>query len=365
MLPDHDDAPVGRVLGRREVLALLGTSAGVALCASRLRGAFSRADGAWPTVSALAATPSCIVRPALTEGPYFVDERLNRSDIRSDPSNGTVKDGAPLALRFAVSRMDGAACTPLAGALVDVWHCDALGVYSDVTDPGFTTVGQKYLRGYQVTDADGAARFTTIYPGWYGGRTVHIHFKIRTDPTSAAGLDFTSQVFFDDSLTDVVHARAPYATKGPRTLRNAGDFIYRGGGDQLLLTVTDDGAGGYVATFEVAIDATGTSGGRACTTVAACQTALATALPDPSAATSRKARRVARRLRSGAARVAKLLGRADGATSARQTRLRDRARTLLATLLALSQDADERGVLDVALAPLAAAIGGLLDQIPS
>lgn len=365
MLPDRDDAPVGRILGRREVLALIGASAGVALYASRLRGAFSRADGAWPTTSALAATPSCIVRPALTEGPYFVDERLNRSDIRSDPSTGTVKDGAPLALRFAVSRIDGSACKPLAGALVDLWHCDALGVYSDVTDPGFTTVGQKFLRGYQVTDADGAARFATIYPGWYPGRTVHIHFKIRTDPTSAAGLDFTSQLFFDDNLSDVVHTRAPYASTGQRTLRNTGDFIYRSGGDQLLLTVANDGAGAYTATFEIGIDTTDTGGGRACTTLAACQAALAVALPDPGSAASRTSRRMSRRLRSRAARATKLLGRAAGSSGARQTRLYDRARTLLATLLALTQTADERGVLDAALAPLAAAIGGLLDQIPS
>ena len=159
--------------------------------------------------------------PYKTEGPYFVDERLKRSDIRTDPSDGSVSDGTRLALSFAVTRLDGSTCLPLQGAVVDVWHCDAGGVYSDVNDPGFNTTGRKFLRGYQVTDASGAVTFTTIWPGWYAGRTVHVHFKIRLDPNASSGFDFTSQLYFDDSLTDVVHAQQPYAAKGQRTRRNA------------------------------------------------------------------------------------------------------------------------------------------------
>ena len=83
------------------------------------------------------------------EGPYFVDERLNRSDIRSDPTDGQVKPGTPLALTLLISRLNAGDCQPLAGAQVDIWHCDAQGVYSDVQDPGFNTIGQKFLRGYQ------------------------------------------------------------------------------------------------------------------------------------------------------------------------------------------------------------------------
>jgi protocatechuate 3,4-dioxygenase beta subunit len=157
------------------------------------------------------AAPSCVVVPALTEGPYFVDEKLNRADIPSDPSNGSVKDGAPLNITVRVSQMNGSACAPLAGARVDVWHCDAAGVYSDASDPGFNTQGQQFLRGYQVTAADGTAQFTTIYLGWYQGRAVHIHFKIRADPDSETGHKFTSQWFFDEALTDQVHAQPPYA----------------------------------------------------------------------------------------------------------------------------------------------------------
>ncbi len=160
-----------------------------------------------------------------------------------------MKDGARLALAFSVSRIDGSSCVPFEGVLVDVWHCDALGVYSDVSDPSFDTVGQKFLRGYQMTDANGAASFVTIYPGWYQGRTVHIHFKIRTDPDADQALEFTSQLYFDDELTDIVQAQQPYAAKGQRTLRNDGDGIYQNGGSQLLLTVADDGSGGYTATF--------------------------------------------------------------------------------------------------------------------
>ena len=255
----HDGQQRGRMLDRRQALALLGTSAGGALLVTwgpRMRAP----SGSWRLIqTANAATlPSCIVRPEETEGPYFVDEKLERSDIRSDPSTGTVKDGARLALAFSVSRIDGSSCVPFEGVLVDVWHCDALGVYSDVSDPSFDTVGQKFLRGYQVTDANGAASFVTIYPGWYQGRTVHIHFKLRTDPDAEQALEFTSQLYFDDELTDIVQAQQPYAAKGQRTLRNDGDGIYQSGGSQLLLTVADDGSGGYTTTFEIGIQASGT-----------------------------------------------------------------------------------------------------------
>lgn len=255
-----DDAPVGRVLTRREVLTLLGAGTGAALLAACLPTALSSSSPgssagalASPSASASAsgqagAIPSCIVRPELTEGPYYVDEELNRSDIRSDPASRDVREGAALGLAFAVSRINGTSCTAFEGATVDVWHCDALGVYSDVQDPSGSTVGHKFLRGYQVTDATGAAAFTTIYPGWYRGRAVHIHFKVRTD----SGLEFTSQLFLDDALTDTVHQRDPYAGQGQRDTRNADDSIFRGGGDQLLLDARQDGDG-YAAIFQIGI----------------------------------------------------------------------------------------------------------------
>ena len=249
-----DDAPVGHILSRREVLALLGGS-GAVLLAAYAPGVLASppptaapqpTNAAATTAASSAATlPSCIVRPAVTEGPFFVDEKLNRSDIRSDPTTGAVKDGAPFALTFLVSRVTGSACAALGGATVDVWHCDALGVYSDATDPSFNTKGQKFLRGYQTTDATGKAQFTTIYPGWYQGRAVHIHFKIRT-----ATSEFTSQLFFEDALNTLVFAQLPYSQKGTQAvMKNAADGIYK---SQLLLAVTKNG-NAYAATFDIGL----------------------------------------------------------------------------------------------------------------
>jgi protocatechuate 3,4-dioxygenase beta subunit len=234
---DNDDRQLGTILGRREILALLG-GAGAAGAALLVRGRSAPA--------AAAQVPACVVRPEVTEGPYYVAEDLVRSDIRSDPATGEVKAGAPLTLTFNVSQVSGSACTPLSGATVDVWHCDAAGVYSDVSDPGFNTKGQRWLRGSQVTDENGLATFTTIYPGWYAGRAVHIHFKVHPD----AGSVFTSQLFFDDALSDKVFAQAPYAGRGGRRTLNRDDGIYQ---DLLLLSVTEQD-GGYAATFPLGID---------------------------------------------------------------------------------------------------------------
>jgi len=210
-----DDRPIGRILTRREVLALLAGSALVAVCAPARVTSPSAATAA-PVASATAAAaatvmPSCVVRPALTEGPYFVDEKLNRSDIRSDPSTNAVKPGTPLVLTFLVSNVRGGACTALANATVDVWHCDALGVYSDASDPNFgSTKGTKFLRGYQTTDPSGSAKFTTIWPGWYRGRAVHIHVKVHV----SGKVVHTGQLFFDDSFTDTVYASTGLQSTG-------------------------------------------------------------------------------------------------------------------------------------------------------
>jgi len=267
---DSDDRQVGRILRRREVLALLGAAGGVAIVAgsrfSRLAATSGEVAAAMVPAAAAASSANvslaqstvatCVVKPELTEGPYFVDEGLNRSDIRVEPSDGSVKDGAPLELVFNVSQITGGVCGSLAGAQVDVWHCDAQGVYSDVSDRSFpsSSLGEKFLRGYQLTDESGEARFTTIYPGWYTGRAVHIHFKIRTTSTTSDPYEFTSQLFLDDALTDQVHAQAPYASKGQRDTRNARDDIYRGGGDQLLLNAVPLESGGYTGTFALALD---------------------------------------------------------------------------------------------------------------
>ena len=196
--------------------------------------------------------PACVVRPEQTEGPYFVDEKLNRSDIRVDPSDKTIKPGAALRLELRVSHVASATCNPLNGAIVDIWHCDALGAYSDVRDAGFDTRGKKFLRGYQSTNADGLAEFLTIYPGWYEGRAVHIHFKIRADAAAKRGYEFTSQLYFDEAITEQVYKQAPYSSKGRRTTTNDADFIFRRGGKQLLLVPTKNSQG-YAAKFDIGL----------------------------------------------------------------------------------------------------------------
>ncbi len=242
---DIDDRPVGRVLSRRELVALFGATA-VAALGHRL--------GAQPQSPGAAATgASCIVRPQQTEGPYFVDEKLVRSDVRADPATGIARPGAPLELALSIAQVTAAGgCAPLAGAMVDIWQCDALGVYSDSRDRSFNTTGQKFLRGAQVTEAGGLVRFTTIYPGWYPGRAVHIHFKVRTGSAAAPGYEFTSQFYFDERLTDRVHAAAPYATHAGQRTRNERDGIFGRGGSELILPVMET-RGGYTASFNVAM----------------------------------------------------------------------------------------------------------------
>jgi protocatechuate 3,4-dioxygenase beta subunit len=270
---ENDDLPVGRVLSRREVLALFGF-AGTSLLAActvattvpNTESATAVAIATVPTAQATAASevapvaavntvtvPSCVVRPEMTEGPYFVDGQLERSDIRIEPTDNSIKEGVPLTITFALAQITDSTCSPLAGATVDIWPCDALGVYSGVSDPGFDTSDQSWLRGYQVSDENGQLVFTTIYPGWYSGRAVHIHFKIRTTVTGNETYEFTSQFFFDEALSDQVFTQAPYNSKGQRDTLNATDGIYAGGGEQMLLTLTGAN-GGYATTFEIALD---------------------------------------------------------------------------------------------------------------
>ncbi|WP_034386822.1 intradiol ring-cleavage dioxygenase [Deinococcus sp. YIM 77859] len=254
---DNDDAMVGTLLSRRRALALLGLGGG-ALATTGLMGCNGTAAGSGTgTGGTGTALPSCVVRPALTEGPYFVDTKLQRSDIRSDTGTGTIQLGVPLSLTFQITRVGSGGCTPLGGVMVDLWQCNALGVYSGVSGNGQpSTVGQDFLRGYQLTDARGEATFTTIYPGWYPGRTPHLHFKLRVLSASGSTQEFTSQLFFEDALSDTIYRTvSPYATKGAnRSVRNANDNIYQNGGSQLLLTLSGDAASGYRSTIDIGMN---------------------------------------------------------------------------------------------------------------
>jgi protocatechuate 3,4-dioxygenase beta subunit len=216
---------------RREILKVLGGAALTGLALSARNPA-----------QAQTATGS----PSLTEGPYFVDEDLNRSDIRVDPADGSVQPGYPVSLAVSVAQLKDGAEAPLTGAYVDIWHCNALGVYSDVAQQAST--GKKFLRGYQPTDRHGKANFLTVYPGWYQGRAVHIHVKVRIFNGESETYEFTSQFFFDESVTDEIFKTSPYNTHGMRDTLNSTDSIYRGSsstgtitadsGSYLLLTTT-------------------------------------------------------------------------------------------------------------------------------
>jgi protocatechuate 3,4-dioxygenase beta subunit len=257
---DDDDRLIGRILSRREVLALIGAGGAatfLAACAPggaaspAASGAASAGSSAAATTAASAAIatalPACVVAPELTEGPYYLDVDLERSDIRTNTADNVAVEGATLTLDWIVSQADGSACMPMEGIVVDVWHCDALGVYSGVTG----NAGD-FLRGFQRTDANGRASFTTVYPGWYQGRAVHIHFKIRTDPQASAGFEFTSQLFFDDEFSKGVYATGVYAQKGPQDQPNASDQIFNQSDGATLLSVTQEGDA-YKATFPMAV----------------------------------------------------------------------------------------------------------------
>ena len=206
-----------------------------------------------PAAQPETAAAACVVRPRHVEGPYFVDTALNRSDIRSDPRTGAVKYGTPLRLTFRVSQLNGKTCLPLLAAQIDVWHCDADGLYSGTKEWQASTLGQRFLRGHQLTDRKGLASFTTIFPGWYPNRAVHTHFKIRTGPNDARGREFTSQIYFDDALTDLIHAQPPYAHRGVRKVRNDRDLLFLFRGSRLILPLRED-KNGYAGAFDIALD---------------------------------------------------------------------------------------------------------------
>ena len=216
---------------RRSLVQLGGLVAGAAV-----------AGGARLDPAARAAAPArsgarCVLAPEQTEGPYYIP----REKVRRTITDG--RPGVPLQLQLQV--VDAAGCRAIAGAAVDVWHCDASGVYSGVAGAG---AGRRFLRGIQRTDARGLARFDTIYPGWYPGRTVHVHVKVHVGGTVV----HTGQLYFPDTLTDAVYRQEPYRRRPARDTRNAQDGIFQQGGRRSLLAVRRQGAG-YVAALALGV----------------------------------------------------------------------------------------------------------------
>ena len=256
---ENDDAPVGTILCRRQVLRAAAQAGAGFLALNWLAPliAAEPAPSTQPKVDLFAS-------PALTEGPFFVDEKLNRSNIVGDTKRASVVNGLPLALGFTIYQMAGKVLAPMKDVQVDVWHSDAAGAYSDESNPmnHEDTSKQTWLRGFQKTADDGKVAFETIVPGWYQGRTAHIHFKVRL--YSAAGAktyEFTSQLFVDDAITTAVYANAPYSSRPSRNTTNANDSVYNTtgtngavAGSQLLLGLTPASSNnGYVGTFSIGL----------------------------------------------------------------------------------------------------------------
>jgi protocatechuate 3,4-dioxygenase beta subunit len=200
--------------------------------------ALGAGTGAWRSVAAPAATGvSCILTPEQTEGPYYISgEKLRRNITEGRP-------GTRLDLHLSV--VDATMCRPIQGAVVEIWHADAGGVYSGF---GAGAASRTFMRGLQKTDKSGLAIFRTVYPGWYQGRTVHIHVKVHV----GGNVVHTGQLYFSDTLTDAVYAKAPYNRRPGRDTRNAQDMIYANGGRQSLLTVARKGSG-YVGSIAMGV----------------------------------------------------------------------------------------------------------------
>jgi protocatechuate 3,4-dioxygenase beta subunit len=216
-----------RPLTRRDSLIRLG---GFAVTALGVRGLDAPA--------AEATGVSCILTPEQTEGPYYIaGEKLRRNITDGHP-------GAPLVLRTFV--VAATTCRPIRSAAVDIWHADAAGVYS-----GFGTgaSNRTFMRGIQRSNAKGLAQFRTVYPGWYQGRTVHIHVKVHV----SGNVVHTGQLYFPDSMTDAVYRRAPYSSRPSRDVRNGSDSIYLSGGKRSTLSVKKNSAGVYVATIMMGV----------------------------------------------------------------------------------------------------------------
>lgn len=267
MTRQSDDHSTEKLTRRQAIAASSSLALGLYLagCGGQREGATNSPP------SATSGAASCVLTPEQTEGPYYVEESQIRSDITER------RPGVPLELLLSVQRVDS--CTAIPEATVEVWHCDALGVYSGFTAAGAGGAGAgpgvgapppggqnpgyggrsaervpadetTFLRGAQRTDGRGLARFRTVYPGWYEGRTPHIHVKVDV----GGGEVHTGQLYFDDEMTAAVHRRAPYSSRGQPSTTNASDAIYPAGGRQSTLALTRRGEG-YTGRLTLGVEA--------------------------------------------------------------------------------------------------------------
>ena len=233
---------------RRSVIR--GASAGTALLflgcgTSGNRPATADATPA-PGADAM-ATPACVVRPQQTAGPFPNKTPLERADIRSEPGTMAPKPGLPLRVVIRVGQMAAGGCRGYPGVAVDLWQCDAAGIYSGYAELG--TPGLNFLRGYQITDGTGSCEFLSIFPGAYPGRAVHLHFGVRTNP-AGAGSAFISQLYFPEEVLAEVFAQPPYSANRPQA--NSSDSIFNAGGPNLIPKMSKN-ADGWLAEFELGL----------------------------------------------------------------------------------------------------------------
>jgi protocatechuate 3,4-dioxygenase beta subunit len=222
---------------RRASLARLGGL----LAAAAGAGAYAADEASAGPAGVATGVVRCVLAPEQTEGPYYIPNEKLRSDITEG------RPGTALLLRTTV--VDASTCRQIRGAAVDIWHADASGVYSGF---GAGASSRTFMRGIQKTDAGGLAVFRTVYPGWYPGRTVHIHVKVHL----GGNVVHTGQLYFPDTLTDAVFRRLPYSRRPGRDTRNANDSVFVNGGRNSMLTVRANGSGGYVASITMGVHRT-------------------------------------------------------------------------------------------------------------
>ena len=235
-------------LSRRRALGLIAVTAG----GSALMSARAFAQQASPQAGTSLLMPGagvCMLTPEMTEGPYYFDPALERADITEG------RKGIDLMVRLQVVDQD---CRPIEGARVDLWHCDAKGHYSGYPGQGdkrdVDTSGEKFLRGWQSTEKDGIVAFKTIYPGWYRGRTTHIHFKA----VPKDGEVLTGQMFFPDDLSEHIYMTVPpyNERQGVRDTMNVDDGILRQAGQGVQSAVRETDAA-YEALMIIAVKRAG------------------------------------------------------------------------------------------------------------
>lgn len=247
MSPQNQDKEISR---RRalEILAVAGAGAMLGC------GGGTKTTTTTSTTTTTGSSASCTVTPEGEEGPYFVDDSaagFNRSNILSNLDGSNTQSGIPLTLSIYVYDSEKS-CAAMAGVQVDIWHCNASGIYS--AEDVERTVGETWLRGYQLTDANGLATFVTIFPGWYQGRTTHIHLRLRsTYDSTSTGETNTTQLFFPQDTVNTVNTTiTPYSAEGANPTTNATDHVYSGEVEGAnVLTLSGDTTNGFTSTIKL------------------------------------------------------------------------------------------------------------------